>query len=227
MGIFHRLVNRMFRAIQLVLCVAIMAVAVMAVTVGRGQAAVVSATFISTANNSEFNRPYVDNVSLGDQFKVVIVMDNGGSTLLNQTWSAGNVVSVTFDFNNGAHKTVFDPNGGDGFSSSIGSFVTDGSGQLTSVPANWGDWTDVNVVSTNSTQTPYEWHLNSANDKYFTNSFTFGVGLLIKNENTIASNWTISSAAAIPEPSSLAVFGIGMCVAGVRAARRRRLDQKQ
>jgi hypothetical protein len=217
----------MFRAIQFVLCVAVMAVTVMAVTVGQSQAAVVSATFISTANNSEFNRPYVDNVSLGDQFKVVIVMDNGGSTLLNQTWSAANVVSVTFDFNNGAHKTVFDPNGGDGFSSSIGSFVTDGSGQLTSVPANWGDWNNVNVVSTNSTQTPYEWYLNSANDKYFTNGFTFGVGLLIKNENTIASNWTISSAAAIPEPSSLAVFGIGMCVAGVRTARRRRLDQKQ
>lgn len=217
----------MFRAIQFVLCVAVMAVTVMAVTVGQSQAAVVSATFISTANNSEFNRPYVDNVSLGDQFKVVIVMDNGGSTLLNQTWSAANVVSVTFDFNNGAHKTVFDPNGGNGFSSSIGSFVTDGSGQLTSVPANWGDWNNVNVVSTNSTQTPYEWYLNSANDKYFTNGFTFGVGLLIKNENTIASNWTISSAAAIPEPSSLAVFGIGMCVAGVRTARRRRLDQKQ
>lgn len=220
----------MFRAIQLVLCVAVMAVTVMAVTVGRVQAAVVSATFVSTADNSQFNRPYVDNVSLGDRFKVVIVMDNGGSTLLNQTWSADNVVSVTFDFNDGAHKTVFDPNGGNGFSSSIGSFVTDGSGQLTSVPADWGDWSNVNVVSTNSTQTPYEWYLNSANDKYFTNNFAFGVGLLIANESSFASNWTISiasSPAAIPEPSSLAVFGIGMCVAGIRAARRRSLDQKQ
>lgn len=203
-----------------------MAVTVMAVTVGRGQAAVVSATFISTADNSEQNQPYVSNVSFGDQFKVVIVMDNGGSTLLNQTWSAVNVVSVTFDFNNGAHKTVFDPNGGNGLSQSLGSFVTDGSGQLTSVPL-WFDEDDLNVVSTNSTQTPTSWYINSFNNKYYAGG---SVGLLVANENTIASNWTISiasSPAAIPEPSSLAVFGIGMCVAGIRAARRRSLDQKQ
>ena len=216
----------MFRAIQLVLCVAVMAVTVMAVTVGRSQAGVVSATFLSTANNSEFNVPYVDNVSLGDQFKVVIAMDNGGSTLFNQTWNASDVLSVTFEFNNGAHKTVFDPNGGDGFSTNVGSFVTNGSGQLTSVPSSWTDEDNVNIVSTNSTQTPYDWFLNSLNDKYYTQ---FGsVGLQDSIENTIASNWTISSSpTAIPEPSSLAVFGIGMCVAGVRTARRRRLDQKQ
>ena len=203
-----------------------MAVTVMAVTVGRSQAGVVSATFLSTANNSEFNVPYVDNVSLGDQFKVVIAMDNGGSTLFNQTWNASDVLSVTFEFNNGAHKTVFDPNGGDGFSTNVGSFVTNGSGQLTSVPSSWTDEDNVNIVSTNSTQTPYAWFLNSLNDKYYTQ---FGsVGLQDSIENTIASNWTISSSpTAIPEPSSLAVFGIGMCVAGVRTARRRRLDQKQ
>lgn len=217
----------MFRAIQLVLCVAVMAVTVIAVTVGRSQAAVVSATFLSTANNSNDEEPYVDNVSLGDQFKVVIAMDNGGSTLFNQTWNASDVLSVTFEFNNGAHKTVFDPNGGDGFSTNVGSFVTNGSGQLTSVPSSWTDEDNVNIVSTNSTQTPNAWFLNSLNDKYYTNDFDFSVGLLNANENTIASNWTISSAAAIPEPSSLAVFGIGMCVAGVRAARRRRVDQKQ
>lgn len=205
-----------------------MAVTVMAVTVGRSQAAVVSATFLSTANNSDNGEPYVDNVSLGDQFKVVIAMDNGGSTLFNQTWNASDVLSVTFEFNNGAHKTVFDPNGGDGFSTNVGSFVTNGSGQLTSVPSSWTEQDNVNIVSTNSTQTPNAWFLNSLNNKYYTNDFDFSVGLLNANENTIASNWTISSSpTAIPEPSSLAVFGIGMCVAGVRAARRRRVDQKQ
>ncbi len=35
------------------------------------------------------------------------------------------------------------------------------------------------------------------------------------------------SAAAVPEPSSLAVFGIGACVAGVGVARRRRLEKQQ
>ena len=213
----------MYRAIQSAL-----RVAVMAVMAGQSQAAVVSATFLSTANNSEINDPYVDNVSLGDQFKVVIAMDNGGSTLFNQTWNSSDVLSVTFEFNNGAHKTVFNPNGGDGFSTDVGSFVTNGSGQLSSVPSSWTDSSNVNVVSTNSTQTPNAWFLNDQNSKYYTNSFSRAVGLQNANENTIASNWTISSSpTAIPEPSSLAVFGIGMCVAGVRTARRRRLDQKQ
>jgi hypothetical protein len=214
----------MFRAIQLAVCVA-----VMAVTAGQSQAAVVSATFLSTASNATFGDPYVDNVSLGDQFKVVIAMDNGGSTLINQTWDASNVLSVTFEFNNGAHKTVFDPNGGDGFSTRVGSFVTDGSGQLTAVPSSWTDDSNANAISTNSTQTPNAWFLNRFNEKYYTNNFSFAVGIPDAASNTVASNWTISfdSSGAVPEPSSLAVFGIGVCVAGVRAARRRRLDQKQ
>jgi hypothetical protein len=213
----------MFRAIQLAVCVA-----VMAVTAGQSQAAVVSTTFLSTASNG-FGDPYVDNVSLGDQFKFVIAMDNGGSTLFNQTWNSSHVLSVTFDFNNGAHKTVFDPNGGNGFSSNVGSFVTDGSGQLTAVPSSWTDQSNVNVISTNSTQTPNAWYLNVGNNKYYTNNFSFAVGIPVPASTTVASNWTISidSSGAVPEPSSLAVFGIGMCVAGVRAARRRRLDQKQ
>ena len=216
----------MFRAIQLAVCVA-----VMAVMAGQSQAAVVSATFLSTADNWEIGNDYVDNVSYDDQVKIVITMDNGGSTLVNQTWDASHVLSVTFEFNNGAHKTVFDPNGGDGFSTDVGSFVTDGSGQLTAVPSDWSANSGVNVISTNSTQTPFEWYLNGFNDIYYTNIpfYIFSVGIPDAGSNVIASNWTISidSSGAVPEPSSLAVFGIGVCVAGVRAARRRRLDPKQ
>jgi hypothetical protein len=202
--------------------------AVTAVTAGQSQAAVVSATFLSTADNSDMSNLYVDNVSLGDQVKVVIAMDNGGNALFNQTWNASDVLSVTFEFNNGAHKTVFDPNGGDGFSTNLGSFVTDGSGQLTAVPSSWTDTSNVNAISTNSTQTPNAWFLNGNNDKYYTNFYIFSVGIPVAASNTVASNWTISidSSGAVPEPSSLAVFGIGMCVAGVRAGRRRRLEQK-
>ena len=36
-----------------------------------------------------------------------------------------------------------------------------------------------------------------------------------------------SSVSAVPEPSSLALFGIGACVAGIGAARRRRREKHQ
>jgi hypothetical protein len=210
----------MFRTIQLAVCVA-----VMAVMAGQSQAAVVSATFLSTADNPVNGKPFVDNVSFGDQFKVVIAMDNGGSTLINQTWDSSNFLSVTFDFNNGAHKTVFNPNDGNGFT--IGSFVTDGLGQLTDVPS-FMFHDPATVISTNSTQTPSAFTLGSTNI-YFTNGNDFSVGISDPYATRDASNWTISfdSSGAVPEPSSLAVFGIGMCVAGVRAARRRRLAPKQ
>jgi len=35
---------------------------------------------------------------------------------------------------------------------------------------------------------------------------------------------TLTYSAAVPEPSTLAIFGIGACVAGIRAARRRRRE---
>jgi len=42
-----------------------------------------------------------------------------------------------------------------------------------------------------------------------------------------ALNYTSSNVSAVPEPSSLALFGIGACVAGIRAARRRRHEKPQ
>ncbi len=41
------------------------------------------------------------------------------------------------------------------------------------------------------------------------------------------TNADVPGTVAVPEPSSIAVFGIGACVAGVGIARRRRLDQQQ
>jgi hypothetical protein len=75
---------------------------------------------------------------------------------LNQTWNAIDIVNVTFDFNNGAHKTVFDPNGGNGLdpTNTLGNFMTNDLGQLRNVPFSWLDVTNVNVIFTNSSETP-------------------------------------------------------------------------
>lgn len=186
---------------------------------GQLQAGVVTATFLSVADNTQFGGPYVDNVSFGDTFKIVVAMDNGGSSLANQTWGQSDLLNVTFDFNNGAHKSVFGPT----FNFFSGNFVTDGAGVLIAIPAFIS--TGSPVISSNSSQTPMSFWINGFNQLYYTDLGT--VGLPDASQALVASNWTIAPAAAVPEPSTIAVFGMGLCAFVVNVARRRRNAKQQ
>jgi hypothetical protein len=183
-------------------------------------AAVFTATYTDTVASPTFF-PLVDNVSVGDTAVITFALDNGGTSLLNQTWTASNIVSVTFNFGNGAHVTTFNPNGGNGLTNSVGSFVTNSLGQLTAVPSDWYDTSQVNVTSTNSAQTPTNWYVNGANAVYDTNNSN-GVNLTnVENNagNIVASNWTIQPAetATTPEPSAfLGLLAVGSLGALVR-----------
>lgn len=186
----------------------------------HAQAAVVAATFVSTADNSEYGGGYVDNVSAGDLVIIRLYMDNGGGSLFNQTWNASQVLSVCFEFNNGAHKTVFGAGVNDD-SGNGGIFATDHLGVLTAVPFNWKN-NSPTVLSTNSSQTPAAWFLNDWNDKYYTDLNADGiydrsVGIPNPLANTFAANWTI---AEVPEPTSMAIFGIGALGLALRKRRK-------
>ncbi len=167
-------------------------------------AAIFTATYTGTVAAPIF-LSLVDNVSVGDTAVITYQLDNGGTSLFNQTWTASNIVSVTFNFGNGAHVTTFNPNGGNGLSFSTGSFVTNASGQLTAVPSEWLDVVNVNVVSTNSTQTPSGWFVNGNNGVYSTNDFDNEVRLTNVSGNIVAANWTIQPAQTqtTPEPGTL------------------------
>jgi hypothetical protein len=187
---------------------------------GQLQAGIINATFLSTADNTDFGGPYVDNVSFGDTFKIVVAMDNGGSSLANQTWGQSDLLNVTFDFNNGAHKSVFGPT----FNFFIGDFVTDGAGVLIAIPTFVS--TGPPVISSNSSQTPMSWWISGFNQLYYTDLGT--VGLPDASQVLVASNWTIAPpAAAVPEPSTIAFFGMGLCAFVVNVARRRRNAKQQ
>lgn len=190
---------------------------------GQARAALVAATFISTADNSEWGYGYVDNVSAGDLVRIRIYMDNGGGSLFNQTWTASDVLSVSFEFNSGAHKTVFG-GGVNDWGGTGGSFVTNHLGVLTAVPFDWVN-SSPTVLSTNSSQTPLSWYLNEFNDKYYTDIDAdgfddFAVGIPDSLANTIAANWTI---AEVPEPTSMAIFGIGAIGFAIRKQRNRKV----
>lgn len=161
-------------------------------------AAVFTATYTGTVSFAD-----VDNVNDGDTAVITYQLDNGGTSLLNQTWTASDLLSVTFNFGNGAHVTTFNPNGGNGLSQSTGSFITNGLGQLTAVPSDWYDFSQVNVTSTNSAQTPNAWFVNGLNGVYATDLGS--VYLTNVEGNIVASNWTIQPAdtPTTPEPSAL------------------------
>ena len=163
-----------------------------------------AAIFTATYTDTVFYAT-VDNVTAGDTAVITYQLDNGGTSLFNQTWNASDIVTVTFNFGNGAHVTTFNPNGGDGLSVSTGSFVTNASGQLTAVPSNWYDATNLNVVSTNSTQTPTQWFVSGSNAVYYTNNFDYSVALTNVSGNIVAANWTIQPAQTqtTPEPGTL------------------------
>jgi hypothetical protein len=164
-------------------------------------AAIFTATYTDTVFSAD-----VDNVTVGDTAVITYQLDNGGTSLLSQTWNASNIVTVTFNFGNGAHVTTFNPNGGDGLDSTTGSFVTNASGQLTAVPSEWYDDTNVNVVSTNSTQTPIGWYVNGFNGVYYTDpNYYYKVQLTNVSGNIVAANWTIQPAQTqtTPEPGTL------------------------
>ncbi|AKV67552.1 MAG: PEP-CTERM sorting domain-containing protein [Microcystis sp. M_OC_Ca_00000000_S217Cul] len=99
---------------------------------------------------------------------------------------------------------------------SVGSFVTNALGQLTSVPSDWIDYSNVNVVSTNSTQTPNAWFVNGDNGIYFTNDLNYSVDLTNVSGNIVAANWTIqgTQTQTTPEPGTvlglLAVGSLGL-----------------
>ncbi|NCR28696.1 MAG: PEP-CTERM sorting domain-containing protein [Microcystis aeruginosa LE13-04] len=165
-------------------------------------AAIFTATYTDTVS-ANFG---VDNVNVGDTAVITYQLDNGGTSLLGQTWTASNIVTVTFNFGNGSHVTTFNPNGGDGLDFSVGSFVTNASGQLTAVPTDWEDYSNLNVVSTNSTQTPVEWFVNGSNPVYLTLPSN-RVGLTNASGNIVAANWTIQGTGTptqtTPEPGTL------------------------
>jgi hypothetical protein len=169
-------------------------------------AAIFTATYTGTVA-APTSLPLVDNVTVGNTAVITYQLDNGGTSLFNQTWNDSNIVSVTFNFGNGAHVTTFNPNGGNGLSSSTGSFVTNASGTLTAVPSEWYDDTNVNVVSTNSTQTPTEWFVNGFNSVYITGSGINRKSVRLTNVsgNIVAANWTIQPAQTqtTPEPGTL------------------------
>jgi hypothetical protein len=124
---------------------------------------------------------------------------------------------------NQASFTVLDPALGTGLTNPVtltnpgwGVFSTDMSASGT-VAAQFSNSTGA-VVEGNGGRTIWNGFTND--------SFTNGSDGVQLYTNEINSVFASQAPAAVPEPSSLALFGIGACVAGLGAARRRRREKQ-
>jgi hypothetical protein len=100
-----------------------------------------------SVNVSTFFSKYTDTIlsttiaglSAGQMAEVILALDNGGSSNLLQTWTANDLQSLTFNFGGGNLVATFNAPFDGGLALSLGDFMTDAKGALTSVPSSWID----------------------------------------------------------------------------------------
>ena len=141
----------------------------------------------------------IAGVNVGDSAKVTVTLDNGGATRNSQTWTSAHLQAVTWNFNSGAVVTTFSAPFGGGLDGTVGNFVSDASGNLTSVMNNWKDNGNVGTdFTTNSAGIPNTWYLNGGNSVYDENGALLQAKLTVVGNMLTATNWAISTSTATP-----------------------------
>ena len=156
--------------------------------------------------------------SAGDPVSITVTLDNGGADTVNQTWTAADLLSVTFNINNGAATlNFFSPFDGGLFTDS-GSFSTDGAGNLTSVMQDWSDrFVVTDFVASFASDPEFQWAINGFNAVLLSDTVELrleAVGGTIEPEN-----WTlVTQAVPLSLPSTLLLLLVGL--GGVALLRR-------
>ena len=159
------------------------------------------------------------DVNAGDTLRIIVTMDNGGTTNENQTWTAADhLQSVTFEVSNGGVTslvTTFSAPFDGGLAGSTGNFVTDADGVPTAVMDDWFDGNVTTDFTTNSSQDPLmplDWFINGANAVYTENGLNATININDVRNNNNAAFW--SFLAGSTPPSSVGGFAEPLFPAG-------------
>ncbi len=166
-------------------------------------------TMTSAATAAPFASQYTGTISTsthpdivaGESYAVTVVMDNGGASTVNQTWTGADLVCVTFAFND-ARNVVFAADVVATPPTSIaGSATTDGAGALSSWFTTIRQFTDQSpnfaASGFSSGPTPaVTWFLNSFNAVWYDTVFARAVNDAAGGVQMAAGNWSTPVAAA-------------------------------
>ena len=164
---------------------------------GTSSASLIKFTYNSTVGAGTTTA----GVAIGEALNYELVLDNGGSTTLSQTWSSVDFVSLDVTTSGGYS---FSSNGADS-----GSFTTDGAGNVVGL-VNWNSWMtfagfDSNVGSISNAG----WWLNGMNEVIYNGDIFTGVWDVNVSDNNSPTSWS-AALVSVPEPSTLAIFALGM-----------------
>ncbi len=189
---------------------------------GQAQASIIELKWITTVSAvSGGSHPG----TVGETLTTTILVDNGGSSISDQTWSASDFVSYR---QAGASGWFFESAVPADFLEVIdGSFFsTDAAGNVVTA-GNWASGYDPDNPLTTAVKTSWAGLANGAwwNNGYLETSCDFDsddcVEALDVELNILGSSWTASLVgSSVPEPGPLALFGLGLAALSLRNRRK-------
>lgn len=217
----------MMRTIQL----AAACVAVLVVTAGQLQAGIITYTdqtsfmaALASSSVDDFNNLPTPATAINSGLNRTVGPYQYGVTSTNGLYSGGSAGDVWLTNSNRTDPMSFTVNTGGPTAMGGYFFASDITGLLTSgeirVSINGGLFEQ--SVLTNSAANFFGW-VSTDSTQISSFQVSSGSGVWPTVNDLILGQ---AAAATVPEPSSLALFGIGACVAGVGAARRRRREKQ-
>jgi hypothetical protein len=158
---------------------------------------------------------------VGELVSVIITVDNGNSSLLNQTWEGVDFREYRIE---GASGWVF---GSSSITNWTGSFDTDSVGSVTSAGSWYDEGTPANPVvaswTPSSTSAIGGWYNDSYNpiaSVSIPGESPDNISLTDATNNQIGSSWT-ARVSDVPEPSTLAIFALGLMGLSLRCFKKK------